>query len=357
MDRPVADPRPTTPQAGRAGALPIPADYVYVKLNLKAARGTALYKQFEAQIKDAMTKAMAKDNKGIAKALIETCKLDPTTTIDEVVLAMALGKSTEKGDAIAVISGSFDGAKLMACVKPELEKAEVTFKDVTIGGKKGMQMKGKEGKENTVVELGGNTFALANGENQAKMAAVLEGKSPSIEDAPLYKQTLGLGNADTILTVIVPTIPESLTAAAPMPFLKEIKAANMLIGLPAGGIDLKAGLDMGENEKAEKLAKSIPLLIGVVKGKLPGGIGETVAEALKVKAEGGWVKVGLALDKAAFDKLLKVAQEMLGGALKDKLGGAGADPADMAADKPAAKADDKPAAKAGDKPAAKADDK
>lgn len=301
----------TAPIQGRVGALAIPADFIFVRLNLKAARTTALYKEHEAKLKKMLTDAIAKDEKGAGKALVEICKLDPTSNVDEVSLGIS-ADGGEKSEPIVLISGSFDSGKLMACMKPEMEKVGVTPKDVTVSGKTGMQFTSREGKETTVLLISANSFAMTAGANQAKLAAVLGGKSPSIEDTPLYKATAPQVNTDTLVTALVPKLPESMTSAAPIPVLKDIKALSALLGLPDDGLDLKLALHIGDNEKADQLAKSLPMLVGLLKSKLP-ELGEALSQALKVKAADGWVRVNLALDKATFGKLMKTLEGMLGG--------------------------------------------
>lgn len=302
---------------GRAGALPIPADFMFVHINLKAARGTALYKQFEPKIKELIEKSMAKEK--MAKALLETCKLNPMSTVDDLMVgvSMAGGKDTA---VIAVLKGSFDTAKVMACMKPEMAKNKIPPTDVTIAGKKGIKFKVKN-EESTVIMLSANTFAMADDKMQSKLAAVLSGKLGSIEDSPMYKEYAPQANKDTVLTMLVPTVPAAATASLPLPILKDIKSVAMMLGLPGGGLDLKVALNIGDKTKAEKLAKSLPLLVNLAKAKLP-QVGATIAQNLKVNADNGWVKMALVLNKADFGKLVDTVKGMLGGVLKVRSKGA-----------------------------------
>ncbi len=326
--------RAATPRArikARAGALPVPADYTFVHLNLKAARGTALYKQFEPRIKKMIADLQAEQP--MMKTLFETCKVNPLTTVNDVMLGMSMG-GAKKAAVIMVVKGDFDTAKAMACVKPAMKKAKIEPSDVTVQGKKGLKFTAK-GKETTLLAFSEDTFVAATGDVQSKMTDVLEGKAPSVTDAPLYKEFAPKATKDTVLSVIVPSIPASATSSMPLPVLKDIKSVAMMIGMPDGGLDIKVALNIGDPQKAAKLAKSLPMLVNLAKSKLP-QVGNTIAQNLKVKSDKGWVRVALALNKDDFKKLLTSVKGMLGGALKGGRGSAPA-PGKGAASKDAAK--------------------
>ncbi|MFH2005125.1 MAG: hypothetical protein ABI333_00930 [bacterium] len=315
--RPVA----AAPGKGRLGALPIPADQPIFSVFLKAARATPLYKKYEGKIKEMLTGAL--DKHKVLKSLVDKCKLNPLTNVDGVTLSHPL-ESEKPDDTIIIIWGSFDTGKLMSCMEPEMKAAKVEYKAATVAGKKGFAVKMK-GEDSLVLALDAKTFAMVGGAYIAKATAVLEGKKQSVEDTALYKEGKSRMTADTVLAVLVPAVPAAITAKMPIPLLKGIKAAAAMISMPAGGFDLQAGVDLGDEGKAKQTAKALPMLLGIVKAKL-GAVGAQLLQNLKVSSDKSWVKIALALDKATFEQVQGMVTKMLF-SVANKGGGSAAAPA------------------------------
>jgi len=292
--------------AWKPGSLPVPADAALVRLNLKAARASALYKTFEPKIKAWMDKNAAKEE--VLKAMVTKCGVNPLTSVDEVVVGVSLGSSA-KGDIIFLVKGSFDTAKALACMAPMVKKDKV--KDMTIAGKKGAVYKDKKGEQFGVLPVDAHTVLFAGGKMLAKLGDLLGGKAPSITGTTLFKQYGSKVSADTLVAVLVPNLPASVTGKMPLPVLKGLKSLAVMLSLPAGGLDIKAVLDLGDKDKADKLAKALPMLIGVAKAKL-GALGNTIVQNFKSKADGTSVKLSLVLSKADFEKVVGMAKGMLG---------------------------------------------
>lgn len=300
------DARRVAPAAAwKPGLLPFPADAVLVRLNLKAARASSLYKAFQAKIKAFLDKETAKDE--ILKAMFTKCGMNPMTDVNEVIIGASLA-GTAKGNMIAVVKGTFDTAKAFACMAPIVKKNKV--KDVTVAGKKGAIYKTKKGEQVTYLPLDAHTLLVAGAAAQARLGDLLSGKAPSITGTPLFKQYGPKVGANTLIAVLLPTLPASLTAKMPLPVLKGIKSVALMLALPAGGFDLKGALDVGDNAKAGKLAKAIPMFIGMAKAKL-GAVGNTIVQNFKSKADGTWVKLSLTLNKADFAKVMGMAKGLL----------------------------------------------
>jgi hypothetical protein len=297
-----------TPGKGRVGALLIPHDYNIITAYLKAVRSTALYKKHEAKLKAMIASAMAQ-RKALAD-MASKCKVDILTGVDGVTI----GNDTASKDpeaTVIVASGGFDTGKLMACIKPEMKKAKIELKDVTVGGKKGVEVT-MDGKTVTVLVLGPASLALLGKPVVAKAKAVLEGKLLSIEDTPTFKEIAKLVKAKpaTILSVFVPRIPASITDKVQFPIAKKVRTVIVMVGLPDDGLEVHLGADFGDEKTAKTLARTLPALLGFVKAKL-GAIGAKLLQNLKVKADGTWVRVDLQADKATFATLQDMAMGML----------------------------------------------
>ena len=294
----------TTPavatKPGRVGAMPIPADMPIFHINIKAAKATALYKKYEPKLKAALTKAMAGGKGKVFQGMIKQCKLDPMTVIDGVTFSKPLD-SKKEDDMILLVTGTFDAPKLIECMKPVMTANKIVFKDRTVGTKKGYTI--TVDKENVLVlPLGNNGFGMFGGPMAERAIGVLSGKEQSIEDSALYKTVAATVNAKTVMQILVPKIPAALTAKLPMPILKDIQAATVTLSLPGGGLDFQAGILIGDNAKAQKLARALPMLLNIVKAKL-GAVGAQVTQNLKVTADAGWVRIALKLDQATFAKV------------------------------------------------------
>jgi len=312
--RPVAK-----PGKGRVGAMPIPYDFMIITAHLKAARKTALYKKYEPKIKAMFAGAMAK-RKALAD-MLKTCKVDVLNGVDGVTV----GHSTDNQDPEATVIlawGGFDTGKLMACMKPELKKAKIEFKDATIGGKEGVEVTMK-GKSATVLALSPSSLVMLGKPVVALATAVLEGKLQSIEDTANYKEGAKMLAAKpaTILSVLVPKIPASLMAKVQFPIAKKVRTVAAMIGVPDDGLEVHVGADFGDDKTATSLARTLPALLGFAKAKL-GAIGAKLLENLKIKAEGTWVRLALTTDKATFEKL----QGMVMGLLLKAMPGGDSDP-------------------------------
>lgn len=332
--RPVA-----TPGKGRVGAMPIPHDFMIVTAYLKAMRATALFKKYEPKLKAMVDAALAKRKE--LSAMLTKCKVDILKGVDGVTL----GHSTENQDPEATVIiawGGFDTAKLLACLKPEMKKAKLEFKDATVGGKKGIEVTMK-GKSATVVALDDKTLAMFGKPVVAKAQLVLEGKLQSIEDTPHYKEGAKLLKAKpaTVLSVLVPKIPASLTAKVQFPIAKKVRTVMAMVGVPNDGLDVRLAADFGDEKTAKTLARTLPALLGIAKAKL-GAIGAKLLANLKVKAEGTWVRLALVTDKATFEKIQGMIMDLVGKAFASKDGDKG-----DAAPKPAMDAPMKPAPKKG----------
>lgn len=302
-----------TPGKGRVGALPIPHDYMIITVYLKAVRASALYKKHESELKAMIGKAMA-ERKALSD-VVKKCKVDILTGVDGVTV----GHSTANRDPEATVIiawGGFDTGKLMACLKPEMKKAKIEFKDVTVGGKKGVEVTMK-GKTATVLALGPSSLAMLGKPVMAQAKAVLEGKLQSIEDTPIFKEGAKLVKAKpaTILSVLVPRIPASLTAKVQFPIAKKIRTVTAMVGVPGDGLEVHVGADFGDEKTAKTLARTLPALLGFAKAKL-GAIGAKLLQNLKVKADGTWVRLAVTVDKETFESLQSLALKTFSKALK-----------------------------------------
>jgi hypothetical protein len=294
---------------GRVGAMPIPHDFLIISVYLKAARGSALFKKHEPKIKSMLAGAMAE--RKILADMLKKCKVDLLTGVDGVTVSHST--SSEDPEAGVVIAwGGFDTAKLMACIKPELKTVKIVFKDVTIGGKKGIEATLK-GKTVTVLALGPASLAMIGKPVVAKAQAVLEGKLLSIEDTPNYKKGAELIKAKpaTILSLLVPKIPPKYLAKIQFPIAKKVRALVAMVGVPAGGLEVHAGADFGEEKTAKSLARTLPALLGMVKAKF-GAMGAKLLKNLKIKADGSWVRLAITVDKETFGTLQAMVMKKFG---------------------------------------------
>ncbi len=302
-------PRPVVkPGKGRAGAMPIPYNYMVITAYLKAMRASAFYKKHEAALKKMLTGALAK--RKVLSDMVAKCKVDLITGVDGVTLGHAMDNKDPEATAI-IAWGGFDTAKLMACMKPEMTKQKIAFKEVTIGGKKGVELKVKD-RQLTVLALSASSLAVLGKPVVAKGQAVLEGKLQSVEDTALYKKNAAKIKAKpaTIISVIVPTVPASLTAKVQFPIAKKIRTVCAMIGVPADGLEANIGADFGDEKTAKTLARTLPALMGFFKAK-PGAMGAKLLQNLKVKADGTWVRIALTADKATFEKLQGMAMGLV----------------------------------------------
>ncbi len=304
--------RPVAPNAGkgRVGAMPIPHDFLIITAYLKAMRGSALYKKHEAKVKAMLAGAMAE--RKILADMLTKCKVDIITGVDGVTV----GHSTTNRDPEAgmiIATGGFDSAKLMACIKPELKTVKIEFKDVTVGGKKGIEATMK-GKSVTVLALGAATLAMIGKPVLAKAKAVLEGKLLSMEDTSNYKAGAKLIKAKpaTIMSIIIPKIPAEYMAKVQFPIAKKIRSVVAMVGVPADGLEVHLGADFGEEKTAKTLARTLPALLGFVKAKL-GAMGAKLLKNLKIKADGTWVRLAITADKETFAALEAMLMKKLGG--------------------------------------------
>lgn len=296
------------PGKGRVGALPVPYDFMIITAYLKAVRASALYKKYEPKLKAMIAGAMAK-RKQLA-AMLTKCKVDILGGVDGVLI----GHSTEDKNpesTVIVAWGGMDTGKLLACMKPELKTAKVEFKDVTIGGKKGIEVT-MNGKVGVVLALSPKSVAMIGKPVLAKAQSVLEGKLQSIEDTALYKTGVQMIKAKpaTILSVLVPRIPAALTAKVQFPIAKKIRTVAAMVGVPGDGLEVHVGADFGDEKTAKTLARTLPALLGFAKAKL-GAIGAKLLKNLKVKADGTWVRLAITTDKATFEKLQGMAMGLL----------------------------------------------
>lgn len=302
--------KPPDPQPGkgRVGALPIPYDFMIVTAYLKVVRNSALYKKHEPKLKAMIAKVMAK-RQALAD-MLKKCKVDILKGVDGVTVGHT--SASEDPEATVVLAwGGFDTDKLMACVKPEMTKAKVEFKDVTVGGKKGVEVT-MMGKTATVLALGPSSLAMIGKPVMDKAKAVLEGKLQSIEDTPIFKEGAKLIKAKpaTILSVLVPKVPAAFIAKVQFPIAKKVRTVVAMIGLPDDALDVHVGADFGDEKTAKTLARTLPALLGFAKAKL-GAIGAKLLKNLKVKADGTWVRLAITADKATFETLQSMAMNML----------------------------------------------
>jgi hypothetical protein len=296
------------PGKGRVGALPIPHDFMIITAHLKVLRGTALFKKHEPKMKAMLDSAMAK-HQAIA-AIAGKCKVDVLKGVDRVTI----GHSTENQDreaTVIIASGGFDTAKLMACMKTEMKKTKMAFKDVTVGGKQGLEIM-IEANPYTVLALGPKSLVMLGKPVVALAQSVLEGKLQSIVDTALYKEVakLAQGKPATILSLLIPN-PEPLTAKVQFPIAKKIRTVVAMIGVPGDGLEVNAGADFGDDKTAKSLARTLPALLGFAKAKL-GALGAKLLQNLKISADGTWVRLALTADKETFEKLQDMAIKTLG---------------------------------------------
>jgi len=303
------------PGKGRVGALPIPYDFMIVTAYLKAGRKSALYKKHEPKLKKLLAGAMAKQ-KALAD-MVKKCKVDIIKGVDGVTVGHSAVNQDPKATVI-IAWGGFDTGKLMACMKPEMKKAKVEFKDVTLAGKKGIEVT-MDGKSATILVLGPASLAMVGKPVLDKAKAVLEGKLQSIEDTALFKERAGQLKAKpaTILSVLVPRIPAAFLAKVQFPIAKKVRTVVAMIGLPDDGLEVNVAADFGDEKTAKTLARTLPALLGFAKAKL-GAIGAKLLQNLKVKAEGTWVRLALTADKATFETLQSMAMKMVSGMVKVK---------------------------------------
>ncbi len=309
---------------GRVGAMPIPFDFNIVSFYLKAVRASGLYKAHEAKLKAMIASAMVKQ-KALAD-MVKKCKVDLLTGVDGVTIGNdSAGQSPEA--TIIIAFGGFDSSKLMACIKPELKTAKIVFKDVTIGGKKGVEAT-LNGKSMTVLILGPSTLAMIGKPVVAKAQAVLEGKLQSIEDTAHYKAGAKVIKTKpaTILSLLVPKIPAAMMAKVQFPIAKKIRTVTAIIGVPADGLDVQLGADFGDDKTAKTLARTLPALLGFVKAKL-GAMGAKLMKNLKISADGSWVRIALTADKETFASLQAMVMKKFGAMFANPKAAAPAKPA------------------------------
>ncbi len=235
------------------------------------------------------------------KKFISTCKINPLTDLDELVVVLAGNfiNAPGKPKVGLVASGNFDEASAVSCIKTLLQqdKKNKNFKDVTVGGKKGFSFTDDEGTSVFVFPLGKGKVALADVALKDKLSAGPCASSPRLQ---AVKKAIPAGASVWAVFGEIPMKPGSLKG--PLAVLRKVKAINggyfYIAGVGAPYV-LHVALDVGTGEAAQAILQTMNMLkpmVQMMSAQKPElAKAAKVIDTLKTKVEGGTVYLSLPL--------------------------------------------------------------
>lgn len=305
MDVPAKSPPPRrTPPRRRLSVspkvLPIPADMPALRFNVEKLRATAWYKRSEAAVRKRLLAPSR-----IAAAL-QACQVDPINNVEGATVGASPIKG-RLGELIVVMKIDRSTATVLTCLTAELGKHKLNAKPLTVAGRKGLAMH-HAGRAAAIVALRDNQLMVIVGKLQKRVAAVLEGKAPSIATTTLYNEANAQVGPDSLFGGIFPGLPSGDTAHLP-PLLRGFHTGAFLVNVPRGKAALRINLHFEDKEKAKAVTKQLPALLQLAGSQYPGmKDSDTIAPP---KARKGWAYVDFKLEDRAFNQILSLLEGLL----------------------------------------------
>lgn len=291
----------------------------YGAVDGKGLRDSALYKSFQTEIDAAMAA-------GPVKEAMEKSGLKPDS-FDSLVFGVESYDQSGPPKAVMALSGSFDGAKVIAAIKEEAGEGSVE-KDL-----EGKKFHSDPSGEMGVVDMGNGMLLFGSEGMVGQALKVSAGGADSVAKNEGLKAVAGA--IDTGATMFMAgAMPKEAAAVGDAPFLpgglgEVAKATHFGVSVDlSSGITLKSSMAMASEDGAKAFAEGLPAAISMAKGGLGmamagGGDNpmaalkgdlEAVLDSVKAQANGKIAVVSMTVSQDTVDKIIKMAKD---GALQD----------------------------------------
>lgn len=223
---------------------------------------------------------------------------------------MIIGKITRKGVAldrttmtypmsIRISNPVIGGTKSRPVYKMEA-------KDLNLAGRKGLATT-HAGRAAAIMALRDNQLMVIIGKLQARVAAVLEGKAPSIATTTLYNEVNSQVGPDSLFGGIFPGLPSGDEERLP-PLLRSFRTGALLVSLPKGKATLRINLHFEDKEKAKTVTQKLPSLLRLAGSQYPGMKDSGGSKAHPKK---GWAYVDFKLEDRTFTQIAALLRGLL----------------------------------------------
>lgn len=279
-----------------------------VAVNATRMRDTAMWRKL-LSLRDETPEA-----KKQYEDMVKRCDFDPFKQLDSAIMAVPSGMGD--GELGIIVHGTFNEAKLVACVKEELEKQGQKLFTMDYDGKK-LYSDAEGGGKVSVALLDPRTAIIGGKDWAKKMLDLATGKvkGESVQDnAELVGLVKKTKTSDAIWAVaLVPdSIRQKLQEAPALASAKSLKHVYGSLDF-ATGIRLDAVLDLGAEADAKELMSKVNEQISEIK-KNPQvmmlGL-STMIDAIKTSTEGPSFKLAVSYNQQQVDQLIERVQGLL----------------------------------------------
>jgi hypothetical protein len=278
---------------------------IVVSLNVGRMRNTQVWRKI-LDLRDQSAEAKKKYDAFVAK-----CGLDPVTQLDSATLAFPTGGQAE-GEFAAIVHGTFDEAKLVACAREEAQKQGHELVTVEYGGKK--LYNDRDSGQLFAGLLDAHTV-VAGGREWAKKVIDLAGgkaKGESVQDNEALRGLLGkvrTGDALWAVAQVPDSVRQKLSELRELDSSKSLKDVYGSVDF-ATGLALDATLDLGSEADAKDLATKLTSQLGETKKNsqvMMMGLASMI-DAIKVTSNGPAFQVSVKYNQSQVDQIVERVQ-------------------------------------------------
>ena len=315
---------PPVPGGGRVPRLPrmapllraVPADVVLVDLDLARLRRAELLGALHPALEWLWGRGGAgRAGRSLPRQLLAACGRRWASRVEHVLVGLSTDV-TVGSQALVVASGALDAAALQRCLRRELATRGARLRDERLR-LPGAAFGGR-GRPSVpvlradfpgarppwlVARLGpGSLLVASGGRMRSQVLATLRGERSALGHTRALRR-LGAALPPGLLARVVVADPSALSpGAASLPALEGLRFAALELEAPPGAVRLGVRLRLTDDAKAGRLARALPRILELLRGKVPAL--SRPGHGLTTDVQGATVRLTWALPRATFTHLV-----------------------------------------------------